>query len=244
MRLVYALLAGNDIYIQVVEDRIESVEFSVNTTPYFSSKIYPYDGNSKRYVGHADQPGREPTSAKFAPYVIVGTTEEMQQQYHLLNRLQTEGNQDGFNQKDFEDRLEEGLKQLLRFVLTEAKRALDTRRLDQLGKRLKTVAMTIPSQWDLDFQDLYERLLKQVFAEVFEGVPQAAADDIDVVFHTEATALAQYIFNRSASSKTLALGGGMPDIDTILAKPNAQYFVDCGGHNAVSATFKSNLCPD
>ncbi|KAI7786136.1 hypothetical protein LA080_004520 [Diaporthe eres] len=231
-RSVYAYPDNDDVRTQVVENRTESEEFSVNATAQFSSSIYPYDGNSKRYVGHADQSGREPTSAKFAPYIIVGTTEEMQQQYHLLNRLQNERNKDGFNEKAFNDRLKEGLKQLLRFVLTEAKRALDTRRLDQLGIRLKTVAMTVPSQWDLDFQDSYERLLKQVFTEVFEGVPQAAADAIDVVFHTEATALAQYIFNRSTSSKTLALGGGMPDIDTVLGKPNAQYFIDCGGHNA------------
>lgn len=162
----------------------------------------------------------------------------MQEQYIVLVRLWHEiekMNKDNARERDLKKQLKEAMKQLTRCVLTEAKKALDVRKLDVLKTQLKTVAMTVPSQWDHDFQDLYEGLIREVFAEVFQDVPQVATNAIDVVFHTEATALMHYIFNRSASQKDLPLGGGVPEINFVLGKPNVHYFVDLGGHNAVSA---------
>lgn len=207
----------------------------------FSSSILPFDDNPNKYTGNTPQSGREASSAKFVPYALLGTTEEMQGEYPVLNRLWYERSKVGFDEALFKYRLEEAFKQFLHFVLTGSKKAVDVRRLDDLQMRIKTVAMTIPSQWDLDFQDLYERLLKKSFADVFEDMAQADARDVDVVFHTEATALAQYIFHQCASAKALALRGGMPEIETILGKTNAQCLIDCGGHNAVGKMSSSQI---
>lgn len=118
---------------------------------------------------------------------------------------------------------------------------LETYRRDKEQIQIKTVAMTIPSQWDLDFEELYQRLFMRAFLQVFADTPQATAHDIVMVLHTKATALAQYVFHEY--SLDFGLGRGTPDIRIILSKPNAYCLIDCGGYNAVSEPSSSlSIC--
>lgn len=147
----------------------------------------------------------------------------------------------GFNEALFKAVLEEAFKQLLRFILRSAKESLNKHKPNNL--QVKTVAIAIPSQWDISFQRLYERLLKEVFAEIFEELAPVVGRDIDVVFHSTATAIAQYFLH--ATTNDLGLGGLrdygiIPGIDTTGSNNNTQLFIHCGGHYAVSLGVESH----
>ncbi|KAI3393732.1 hypothetical protein diail_3778 [Diaporthe ilicicola] len=138
----------------------------------------------------------------------------MEEQYPTLPRMWEERARPDFDEARSLARVENTFKQFLEIIFTAAKNAIDKREFGDLRVQITTVAMTIPSQWDLDFQDL------------------VVAHKIDVVFHTEATALAQYISHRCLSAKTTPLIGGMPDIGELINKPNAQCLINCSGYNA------------
>lgn len=228
-RVVLVWHDGTSIQTRVIENRTDAHTL-LNATSQFSTRVLVHDDNPVKYLGNASQADREESSAKFIPYILVGKNEKFQEQYLILERLWNERRTVG--KLDFHTRLEEAFNQFLCFVLKGTKCALETYNSDGKQIKVKTVAMTIPSQWDMNFEELYRRLFKRAFLQVFDDTPQAAAHDMSVVFHTEATALAQYIFHEA--SHTRALGGGMPHIDTIIGKPNAQCLIDCGGHNAAS----------
>lgn len=203
----------------------------------FSSRILPFDDDAKKYIGNAFQKKREESSIKFMPYALLGTTEEMEKQYPVLLQLWEKRNKPDFNEVLFIDRIENAFTQFLHFIFRAVKKAVDVRKFNDLHIQIKTIALTVPSQWDLDFHDLYERLVKDAFQKVFADMAQVVARNIDVVFHTEALALAQYIFHQCSSAKEVALKGGMPNIDELMNKANVQCLIDCGGHNAVSKLY-------
>ena len=153
-------------------------------------------------------------------------------QYPILQRLLAEKASVG--DAAFRARLEEAFDQFLSFILTAMKKALGLWRPERGEEqmRIKTVVLTIPSQWSLNFEDLLRRLFLRSFRKVFADKPELAARGLVVEFHTEADALAHYIFHESHGN--FRLGAGMPDIQEILSKTNAQCFIDCGGHNSVS----------
>lgn len=220
---------GVNIQKRVIEN-FSDAHNALNTSAQFSSRVLVYDDGCVKYIGNRSQNKREESSVKFLPYIFVGKIERLREQYPILQRLWEERRKVG--QEDFEDLLDDAFDQFMGTVLTRIKGALQTYSSGGKQIRIKTVAMTIPSQWDLNFEELYRRLFMRNFQKVFDDMPQAASDDMSIIFHTEATALAQYIFHEA--SHTISLGGGMPRIDEILSKPNAQCLIDCGGHNAVS----------
>lgn len=228
-RVVLVWHDGTNIQKRIIENRSD-INTILNATAQFSSRVLVHDDEPVKYLGNASQANREESSAKFIPYILVGKNEKLREQYLILERLWKERTNVG--KEDFHPRLEEAFNQFLCFVLKRTKGALETYSSDGKKIQIKTVAITIPSQWDLNFEELYKRLFKRAFLQVFDDMPQAAADNMSVVFHTEATALSQYIFHEA--SHTGALGGGMPRMGAILGKPNAHCLIDCGGHNAVS----------
>lgn len=228
-RVVLVWNKGANIQTRVIENSSDT-HSPLNASAQFSTRVLVHDDDPVKYIGNGSQADREESSAKFIPYILVGKNEKLREQYLILERLWNERKK--VEKLDFHARLEEAFNQFLRFVLKRTRCALETYNSDQEKIRIKTVALTIPSQWDLNFEELYRRLFKRAFTQIFDDTPLAAADGISVVFHTEATALAQYIFHEA--SHTVALGGGMPRIGAILSKPNAQCLIDCGGHNAVS----------
>lgn len=205
---------------------------SLNAYNAFSSRLLVHDEEDIRYIGNAVQGRRQESSAKFAPYVLVGKKKisHLMKQYKLLGRLWDESYKVGTDY--FNARLYEAFNQFLRFVLQALKNAMELWRAKEKRMQIKTVALTIPSQWNLDFEDLYKRLFLKAFQQVFADKPELAARDIVVEFYTEADALAHYIFHESLQS--IRFCDHMPDIQQILSKTNAQCLIDCGGHNAVS----------
>lgn len=165
------------------------------------------------------------------PYVLLDKIEYMQEQNPVGIRLKQERSKVGFNDTLFKAKTEDATKQFLRFILMCSKKALDLHKQDNSQIQIKTVAMAVPSNWTASFQNLYERLLREVFAEIFEEM-----GDINVVFHTDATAIAHYFLHGSSDANGLNLRrfGIIPDIDTVGAGINTQLFIDCGGHHAVS----------
>ncbi|KAG6357646.1 hypothetical protein INS49_013523 [Diaporthe citri] len=228
-RVVLAWDDGANVQKRVIENR-DDTHTLLNATAQFSTRVLVHDDEPVKYLGNANQVNREESSAKFIPYILVGKNEKLREQYLILERLWDERKK--VRKSDFHTRLEEAFNQFLCFVLKRTKSALQTYSSDGKQIQIKTVALTIPSQWDINFEELYRRLFTRAFLQIFDDTPQAAARDMSVVFHTEATALAQYIFHEA--SHTGALGGGMPRIGTILGRPNAQCLIDCGGHNANS----------
>lgn len=215
---------------KLIIENLADAHTPLNTLAQFSSRVLVHDNNPIKYIGNERQVHREESSAKFIPYILTAKNERSLEQYLILERLWHERRKVG--SKAFHERLEEAFNQFLCFVLKRTKCALKTYGSNDKHIQIKTVAMTIPSQWDLNFEELYRRLFKRAFLETFDDANEVATHDFVVVFHTEATALAHYIFHQA--SHEVALGGGMPLIGTILSKPNAQCLIDCGGHNAVS----------
>lgn len=228
-RVVIVWDDGVNIQRKYIENRHDA-NCSLNIATQFSTRVLVHDDGAVKYIGNAKQADREESSAKFITYIRCGKTEKIREQFPILDRLWDEQRKVG--RLPFLHRLEEAFNQFLVFVLNGTKRALGTYSRNEEQIQIMSVAMTIPSQWDLTFEATYSRLFKRAFLQTFDGTPHAASQDIAVVFHTEGTALTHYVFHRCC--RELALGGGMPDIRTILDKSNAQCLIDCGGHSAVS----------
>lgn len=207
---------------------------SPSAAAWFKSGALVFDGDDAAlYIGNARCSGREETSAKFIPYILVNYKEDVMKQYPILDRLFQERNI--LSPQVFHPRLEKALKQLLRSILQAAKTLLASQSSAKEKKRIRISALTIPSQWDLDFEKVYERLYDEVFWEVFADQPELAADNMAVEFHSEAFSLAHYIFRAmSDPDSPFGLQADVPSIATMARKLNAQCLIDLGGHNAVS----------
>lgn len=180
------------------------------------------------------------------PFVILDKIDCMQEQSPIGIRLKKEISKVGFNETAFKAVLENASKQFLRFILLQAKETLDKNKPDDLQIQIKTVAMPIPSQWDISFQSVFRRLLKESFAEIYEEMAPVAARDIDVVFHNDATAIAHYFLHASSDAKGLNLRdqGIIPNIDAVGSGINTQLFIHWGGHNAVSQLSSTQILSD
>lgn len=166
----------------------------------------------------------------------------MQEQDPVGIQLKKEISKVGFNETNFKAALEDACKQFLRFILLSAKETLEKDKPDNV--QIKTVAMPVPSQWDISFQSVYQRLLKESFAEIFEQMAPVAARDINVVFHNDATAIAQYFLHASSNAQGLDLRnrGIIPNIDAVGGGINTQLFIHCGGHHAVGQLYRLRFC--
>lgn len=170
------------------------------------------------------------------PFVILDKIDYMQEQDPVGIQLKKEISKVGFNETNFKAALEDACKQFLRFILLSARETLEKNKPYGLQIQIKTVAIPIPSQWDISFQSVYQRLLKESFAEIFEQMAPVAARDINVVFQNDATAIAQYFLHASSDAQGLGLRdrGIIPNIDAVGGGINTQLFIHCGGHRAVS----------
>lgn len=237
-RSTLVCLGRDKIHKRVVEN-LEEAHLSSHGVNYHSSKVLVHDDRQPRYIGHVLEYDREVSSAKFLPYPLSRKLQKFMDQYPLLGRLLAESGR--VEKADFHARLEDAFIQFLRVVFKSVKRAHEKFEVDGELMQIVTLALTIPSQWGPEFQEVYDRLFRKVFHEVYADRPDLAAHDIVVEFYTEAQALAHYIFHKALRRRLL--GGGMPSIEDILrlSKTNAQLLIDCGGHNAVSP-LPSSLC--
>ncbi|KAH6656599.1 hypothetical protein BKA67DRAFT_654926 [Truncatella angustata] len=172
----------------------------------FSSIGYPFDGDEV-YLGERSNAARQSISLKYAFYILADTSDEILNQYRMATPLRQRQNDQGFR-----DRLLEGLNKLFAAV---HERVLEVCEEEQL--RVTTIGLSIPSQWTLDFMDLYRDIVVKAFRH----------DPSTIFFVTETEALAHFLCVKK--------------LDRLVARPNIVHHdvvlvLDFGGHNMNTCT--------
>ncbi|KZL72383.1 hypothetical protein CT0861_03491 [Colletotrichum tofieldiae] len=165
----------------------------------FPSVGYPFESEGPVYLGDTVDPTRRPISLKYGFYALAEADkrDDLLKQYVLVTPLTAQRENPAFR-----DRLRQGLRELF---LTLQKRIDFTCDLYRL--RIKTIGISVPSQWTTDFENVYRELIISVFK-----------DSDDISFHTETEALAhallrnhqialpEYGENITVVSLTLSMG--------------------------------------
>ncbi|KAK8023860.1 hypothetical protein PG993_011926 [Apiospora rasikravindrae] len=199
-------------YVEETNRDMQSQRFSAGD---FSSSIYPFDDMGPIYLYEEPDPTRKPVSAKYAFYSLVNASDELLEQYPLVEEL-TSGRDD----VAFQQRLRDGLEQL--FMRLKSL-------IDAMCKRLRyeidTIGLSVPSQWTLDFEDLYSSIIVEVFGQRYKN-------KIIIVYETEA--LGHFLCTKHSEDllhpEDVTHGQGSVSHDALL-------FLDFGGHNMNTCTF-------
>ena len=197
----------------------------------FPSDIYVFDEDGDYYDFVSASADRQSTSAKFLFYLLarkrkieLGDTKDMTieemdallSQYPLVNPiLQLE------NDELFVDRVRRALHMMFLALAKRVKVICDGQNIE-----IEEIGLTIPSQWDLNFEDVYRDIVAGAFGEVF---PHLDASHIDFLFETEA--LAHLLFRQH--------------VELIVSADNASQvvlFLDFGGHNMVRCCLLAYVC--
>lgn len=234
-RAILAWRNGDKIYTRVVCFPDRAIGGHPNDGP---SAILPFGNDPVKNESRDShfQFQREKVPFKFVPFVILDKIDCMQEQNPVGIQLKKEISKVGFNEANFKADLEDACKQFLRFILLSAKETLEKNKpYSSLPIQIQTVAMPIPSQWDISFRNVYRRLVQASIAQILEQMAPVAAHDINVVFHNDATAIAHYFLHASSDAQGLDLRnrGVIPNIDAVGGGINTQLFIHCGGHHAV-----------
>jgi hypothetical protein len=172
----------------------------------FPSTLYVFDGplDDVYYVDRQAK-YRQSVSAKYAFYPLAGMRDTLLEQYPPVHYLM-----DRRDSPQVRAQLRRGLMALLS-VLRDG--ALTVCRIK--GFCIARIGLTIPVQWTLEFEDVYSRLVSDVFA----------MDPANIYFYTETEALARYLYKYHADA----------------LDPKNQYntimFFDYGGHNMNGCVF-------
>jgi len=171
----------------------------------FSSIGYPFE-KGPVYVGEKLDPDRTPISLKFGMYVLAGAKDELVKEYEVLKPLLERADDPALRY-----RLESGLRELFTVLHKNITEACTRQRFS-----IAAIGLSIPSQWDLDFESVY----RDIVATTFQEPPDK------IFFHTETESLAHYLFKEEFTKLDV-----LSD-DVIL-------FLDFGGHNMVSPSSSS-----
>ncbi|KAI1859979.1 hypothetical protein JX265_009180 [Neoarthrinium moseri] len=172
----------------------------------FSSMGYPFDGGEV-YLGEKSDAARESISLKYAFYILVKASDDLFKQYQLAEPLRSHLNDNGLR-----DRLLEGLRRLFAEVYNRVMEVCQEEKL-----RVTTIGLSVPSQWTVDFMDLYRDIIAQVFKH----------DRSAIFFVTETEALAHFLCVKKLDRLVTHQGTVHHDVVLVL---------DFGGHNMVSLT--------
>ncbi|RYO94230.1 hypothetical protein DL766_002260 [Monosporascus sp. MC13-8B] len=177
----------------------------------FSVAAYPFGRTGKVYLGDDPDPERESVSLKYAFYVLANGSDELLEQYRLLDKF--------CSRKDdpvLRKRLQEGLDQLFSRFFGRVKNVCKTRRV-----LITKIALSIPSQWTLEFEDVYRDVISRAARVV-------NTSEIEIFFVTETQALAHFICGKY--------------LEILIQHPNGAgsevfLFLDFGGHNMNSCIY-------
>ncbi|KAK6085036.1 hypothetical protein SCUP515_00854 [Seiridium cupressi] len=177
----------------------------------FSSLGYPFDGGEV-YLGERIDASRQSISLKYAFYILAHATDELFKQYRLVTPLRAHQ-----NDQQFRDRLIEGIVQLFTAVSKRVAQVCEEENL-----RVTNIGLSIPSQWTLDFMDIYRRIVVQVFSH----------DPDAIFFVTETEALAHFLCVKK--------------LDRLVERRNTVHHavvlvLDFGGHNMYKNTCILNI---
>ncbi|ETS85957.1 hypothetical protein PFICI_03982 [Pestalotiopsis fici W106-1] len=166
---------NKEYYIESTSKARNNHRFSAGD---FSSVGYPFD-DGEVYLGQKIDASRQSISLKYAFYVLANAPADLASQYQVsepLRRRQRE--------PDFLVRLQEGISQLFNTIYH---RVVEVCREERL--RVTTIGLSVPSQWTLDFMDLYRGIVSDAFRH----------DPKSIYFVTEVEALAHFLFARKVN---------------------------------------------
>lgn len=186
---------------------VENGQFYALSNAYtpcdFPSALYLFDNvHQDVYLVDEEDPSRRCVSAKYVFYPLANASDALLEQYPAVHYLMARK-----DDPDFRRQLRRGMIMLL----SALKKAADAVCREQ-GLRIVKIGLTIPVQWDLEFEDVYRGLVLEVFKTV---------DASQIGFYTEAEALARYLYKNFAHK-----------LDP-RNQHNAILFFDFGGHNMV-----------
>ncbi|ORY68911.1 uncharacterized protein BCR38DRAFT_424659 [Pseudomassariella vexata] len=176
----------------------------------FSSTGYPFDEDGPIYMGEKVNPRRESISLKYAFYPLVDGSDEFIEQYRLAEPLMRRR-----NDQKFLDRLKQGLMDLFSRLFRRVNEVCGVMRL-----RVMSIGLSIPSQWELDFEDLYRGIVAEAFHHPSE----------DIFFITETEALAHFLCTDIDHRNHLVENRDHIHHDVVLV-------LDFGGHNMNTCVF-------
>ncbi|KAJ4390299.1 hypothetical protein N0V85_007358 [Neurospora sp. IMI 360204] len=152
----------------------------------FSANGYVFDhfgdiDSAQIHKQSLDDDGRLSVALKYAFYILSDAPKTLKKEYPLLRRMIEEDNR---NRADFRRKLRLGLVQMFKWLISKVEETIETKRAPwKVGK----LRITIPSQWDLRFEEQY----RSVLAESFGWDAETAKNQIGFAF--EAEALAHYL---------------------------------------------------
>lgn len=135
----------------------------------FSSAIYPFEPDGPTYLYEESDPTRRPVSAKYAFYALVVASDELLEQYPLVDELVA-----GRDDRAFKQRLKRGLEELF-IRIGRLSRAI----CDENDYEIDFIGLSIPSQWTMDFEALYRSIVVTAFGCKYK-------DRVVFVYETEA----------------------------------------------------------
>ncbi|KAK8102335.1 hypothetical protein PG984_015481 [Apiospora sp. TS-2023a] len=182
----------------------------------FSSAIYPFEPDGPVYLYEESDPMRRPVSAKYAFYALVNASDELLEQYPLVDELVA-----GRDNKAFQHRLRRGIEALF-IRIARVTRAI----CDENDYEIDVIGLSIPSQWTMDFEELYRSVMVTAFGARYRD---------RVVFVYETEALGHYLCTDYMKKLLQHAAKGGQTQKTVCH--DVLLFVDFGGHNANTCTF-------
>lgn len=196
----------------------------------FTSHIYPFDNPIPNppadmvYPGNNRVPDRRSISSKLAMYAVVGITDEVARQSPELRELRGRVQQN----QTLKQIIRRGIQQMMFCVLKKVS-YLVNRAIEPQDRIIDAIALTIPAQWTIEFEDEYGELLTAAWEQVFRcEAPQ-------IIFLSEGQTNVHYAFYQDtypASTDRQHLSQqGFFDIGR---SKNSVLLIDAGGHSTVS----------
>ncbi|KAK8037551.1 hypothetical protein PG991_000897 [Apiospora marii] len=205
-------------YVEETNRAVQSLRFAPGD---FSSAIYPFEADGPTYLYEESDPTRRPVSAKYAFYALVVASDELLEQYPLVDELVA-----GRDDRAFQQRLRRGLEALF-IRIGRLTRAI----CDENDYEIDVIGLSIPSQWTMDFEDLYRAIVVSAFGAKYKD---------RVVFVYETEALGHYLCTHACPARDYAkklLQSAVKGGQEKTVCHDVLLFIDFGGHNANTCTF-------
>ncbi|KAG6354006.1 hypothetical protein INS49_004977 [Diaporthe citri] len=192
----------------------------------FTSHIYPYGNTSPNppgedvYPGNNRLPGRRSISSKLGMYAVVGISDEVARQSPELQELRALVRR----KPQLKQIIRIGIEQIMYRVLRKVYESFAFFR-EPTPRVLDAIALTIPAQWTIEFEEEYGELLISAWDRVFDcRAPQ-------LIFLSEGQTNAHFAFYRDTITamhdRQHLSHRGFFDIGRC---KNAVLIIDAGGH--------------
>lgn len=195
----------------------------------FTSDIYPFDSTSPNPPGETVYPGnkrllgRRCISSKLAMYSVVGISDEVARESPLFEDLQIQVQQN----PNLKNAIRTGIEQLMYCVLLRVHSFMNCYEED-FRRDLDAVALTIPAQWTIEFEEEYGERFTAAWERVYNCAPP------QLIFLTEGQTGAHYTFYRSTRvDKSERQHLFNKKLFSIGKQSNAVLLIDAGGHSTV-----------